>query len=1001
MVDQLETIVSFGYWVQRRRKALDLTQAALARQIGCSLVTIKKIEQDQRRPSLQMAELLADHLFIGEAERERFLQLARGKFVPTMPSPLPATALPPFLQPQETASSAADGPFVAQEEVLAGLAAVLKIARAGSGQIVFVTGGAGRGKTMVAREFARRAQAGDRDLLVASGFCNAHTGTGDPYLPFREILTMLTGDVESRWTGGLISRQQAGRLWQAMPVTIPALVEHAPDLIDAFVPGRALQARAATFAPAQATWFEQLTGLTTGGRADLKQERIFAQFTALLKTIAARHPLLLVIEDLHWVDPSSSGLLFHLSRYLDHSPILIVGTYRPDEVALNRGSERHPLAGVVDELKRRRGDIWLDLAQVTDGRHFVDAFLDTQPNRLGEPFRQALFAHTGGHPLFTVELLRDMQERGDLLQSDDGHWIENAVIDWRTLPPKVEGVIQQRIHRLEDELKSVLTVASVEGELFTAEVIARVQALDERRLVQRLSQELDRQHRLVAAAALERLGRQLLSLYRFRHQLFQHYLYHSLHETERAYLHQEVGSALEALYGDETGRIAVQLARHFEEAGFTEKAVRYLLQSGQQAVRQSANEEAIRHFQRGLTLLQSLPDTPARAQQEFEFQMALSGPLLAVKGYGALETVQAVNRAAALAEQIGDASKVFPLLYGKMIAHFIWADHRAATATAQQFLSLALQQPDGGPRLMGHRIAGLSALARGELQSSLDHLEQALGFYDPQQHASLAFQYGQEPGMAALCIKAWVLWLLGYPDRALESANAALRLARGAAETHLYSLAYGLTWVTTLHQFRRDLPQVETLARENCDLCEAQNFQYPLAKAQSHRGWALVEQGQVEEGAAQIQEGLARLDSTQGRWEAPYFMSLLAEAHAKAGRAQEGLELLAGALAMVEETAERFWEAELLRLTGELLLQQDQRAEAESSFRQAIDVARGQQARSLELRATTSLCRLWQREDNRAEAHQLLSAIYHWFAEGFDTADLLEAGQLLEELQAG
>jgi predicted ATPase len=487
-----------------------------------------------------------------------------------------------------------------------------------------------------------------------------------------------------------------------------------------------------------------------------------------------------------------------------------------------------------------------------------------------------------------------------------------------------------------------------------------------------------------------------LSRYRFAHALFQQYLYHDLSTGERRLLHGEIGRVLEKLYGDQVEEIAVQLARHFEEAGLTEKAVKYLLQSGQLAVWQSANEEAIRHFQRGLALLQSWPDTPARAQQEFELQMALCGPLLAVKGYGAPETVQAVNRAAALAEQTGDASKVFPLLYSKMIAHFIWADHQAAKATADQFLSLALQQSDSGPRMMGHRIVGLSALARGELPSSLAHLNQAVALYDPQQHSSLAFQYGQEPGMAALCIRAWVLWLLGYPDQALESSHAALELARAAGETHLYSLAYGLVWVATLHQFRRELQKVENLAQENCDLCETQNFQYPLAKAESHSGWAMVEGGQVQEGLMKIRQGLTRLQSTQGRWEAPYFMGLLAEAYSKAGQPQEGLGVLAEALALVAETMEHFWEAELVRLKGELLLLQDNKAAAEFCYQQAIEVARRQQAKSLELRATVSLCRLLQTQGRGEEGRRMLADVFGWFTEGFDTPDLQEAKALLE-----
>ena len=999
MAEKWDYTDSFGYWVRRRRKALDLTQAKLAEKIGCSLVTIKKIEQDERRPSKQLAELLATHLLISDAEREKFYQRARGYFVPNMPPPFPSDSSIPFLQSPPTPSSSTDTPFVAREEALGGLTALLRMTQARSGQVCFVIGGAGRGKTMLVHEFANRAQAENQDLLVVTGFCNAQTGTGDPYLPFREILTLLTGDVEAHWAGGLISQQQASKLWQAMALTIPTLIEQAPDLIGAFVPEQSLQARASTFASEGAAWYQRLRGLTTIGHAELRQERIFAQYTAALKNIAAQRPLLLMIEDLHWIDPSSSSLFFHLSRKISDSPILMLGTYRPDELALTRGGEQHPMASVVRELKRQFGDIWLDLAEVTDGRRFVDAYLDVQPNQLGESFRQTLFTHTGGHPLFTVELLRDMHRRGDLQPGDDGRIKEGAAINWATLPAKVEGVIEQRISRLDDELKSILTVAAVQGEFFTAEVIASVQNLDERRLVQRLSQELDRQHRLVTAAKFEQSGSQRLSQYRFRHQLFQHFLYHSLDETERSYLHEEVGIALENLHGDETARIAVQLARHFEEAGLIDKAVLYLLQSGQNAMQQSANIEAIRHFQRGLSLLNRLPDTPARAQQEFELQAALSGPLLAVKGYGAVETVEAVNRATLLADQIGDNSRVFPLLYNKMIAQFIWADHQAANVTAHQFLSLASKQSESGPRLMGHRVVGLSSLGLGELPTSLEHLEQALSLYDPQEHASLALQFGQEPGMATLCIRAWVLWLLGYPDQALSSGREALRLARAAGETHFYSLAYGLVWVTTVHQFCRNLPSVQSLAEENCQLCETHNFQYPLAKAQSHKGWALAVSGQVQKGIGQIQEGLARLESTQGRWERPYFLGLLAETYALAWQPEEGLGVLEEALRLVDETGERFWLAELLRLKGELLRLRSENKAAESCYQQAIEVARQLRARSLELRAAISLCRLWQTEGKTKEAIQTLSTIVDWFTEGFESVDFTEGLVLLKNLQ--
>jgi predicted ATPase len=281
---------------------------------------------------------------------------------------------------------------------------------------------------------------------------------------------MLTGDVEARWYGGLMSQVQARQLWQLMPVTLPALVSQAPDLIGNFVPADALQNRATAVAPPETAWLQQLLSLATAEqKTGLEQQRIFTQYTALLKAIAAQRPLLFIIEDLHWIDTASSGLLFHLSREIGDSPILIVGTYRPEEVT-SLYDAKHPLESLVSELKRQHGDIWLDLDDPTAvaGRQFVEAYLDTLPNKLDTAFRDALFQHTGGYALFTVELLRDMAERGDLVQDEAGYWRTADAIDWQTLPVKVEGVIEKRMQRLKKEWREVLTVASVEGEIFTA-----------------------------------------------------------------------------------------------------------------------------------------------------------------------------------------------------------------------------------------------------------------------------------------------------------------------------------------------------------------------------------------------------------------------------------------------------------------------------------------------------------------------------------------------------
>jgi adenylate cyclase len=503
--------------------------------------------------------------------------------------------------------------FVARKRELARLDGFLDRVLTGQGQTCFVAGEAGSGKTALVTEFARRVQDRHSELVVAIGQSDAHTGSGDPFLPFREVLGQLTGDVEAKLAQGSITEENAGRLRRLLGLSGQALVAVGPDLIGIFVPGAGLATRVGAFVAEKVGWLDKLEELTKRpregevlGSTGIEQSHILEQYTNVLKTLAAEQPLLVVLDDLQWADAASIGLLFRLGRRIGESRVLLVGTYRPEEVALGREGERHPLEKVLAEFKRYFGDIWVDLDQTGEAerQRFVDAFLDTEPNRLGESFRQALYDHTDGHPLFTIELLRDMQERGDLVRDEGGHWMEGPILDWQDLPDRVEGVIEERIGRLEEKLQEALTVGSVEGEDFTAEVVARVQESDARGLIHQLSGEVEKQHRLVRARGIQRLdpGGQRLSLYRFQHNLFQTYLYNDLDAVERVVLHEDVGTVLETLYGDRADEIAVQLARHFVEASVAQKAAHYLRRAGEQAAARFANQEAVAYFSRSLDL---------------------------------------------------------------------------------------------------------------------------------------------------------------------------------------------------------------------------------------------------------------------------------------------------------------------------------------------------------------------------------------------------------------
>jgi len=664
----------------------------------------------------------------------------------------------------------ADEVFVAREQEMARLASWLKRALADEGQVGFVTGEAGSGKTALVTEFARRAQAQHSELLVAVGNCSAQTGLGDPYLPFREVLSLLFGDVEEELQTRAVSAENADRLRAFVAQSGQVLVEVAPDLVGALIPGSKLLAVLGKAVAQKFGWTDKLERRVrhqkeapTGTAPAVEQQHIFEQYAAVLQTLAARQPLLLIIDDLQWADSASISLLFHLARQLTHSRFLLLGCYRPAEVALGRGAERHPLERVVNELQRYHGDITLDLDRTVAerGHDFVEAFLDTEPNRLGTAFREALLEHTGGHPLFTIELLRDMEERGALFQDAQRQWTEGPALDWDDLPARVESVIAERLARLDAPLREMLTAASVEGATFTAEVLARVVGQEVRTVVRRLGQQLERQHHLVHDSGLQQVDGQRLSRYRFWHSLFQSYLYGQLDPAERAYLHEDVGEALEELYGEHSDLIALQLAWHFEQAGIGPKAIRYLCTAGEQAHAVHAPQEALQLFSRGMDTAERLAvEVPAcllRArghayqtlghfdEADQDYRQALDwaesgsdgeetwralldlGRLWASRDY--VETGQFFQAALASAQELGDDTAVAHSLNSVGNWHINVGQPNEALQHHQQALDIFSNLKDQRGLAETHDLLGMANYLMGDLAESTAHYEQAVQLF--------------------------------------------------------------------------------------------------------------------------------------------------------------------------------------------------------------------------------------------------------------------------------
>jgi adenylate cyclase len=559
-------------------------------------------------------------------------------------------------------------------------------------------------------------------------------------------------------------------------------------------------------------------------------------------------------------------------------------------------------------------------------------------------------------------------------------------------------MIALQFARLRPEERQVLEVGSVAGIEFATAEVATALATDIIDVETWCEGLVHRQHFLQRKQLDTWPDGTVTARYGFRHALYQQVVYEHVSPIWKQRLHYQIGMRLEHGYGEQVRDRAAVLAIHFAQGRDYQRAISYRYQAAENALQRHAYQEAIHHLSAGLQLLQTLPDSSARTQQELMFLITLGVPLVATKGYGAPEVEYTYGRAQKLCQHTADSAESFLALRGLWNWYLLKAELLTASACGAQLLRLAQRQQDSALVTEAHRVMGCTLFFRGEFLPARTCLAQGIALYDQQQHRSLAWRYGADPGVVCRVYAAWLLGFMGYPDQALQRVYEALHLARELS--HPFTLAFALSIVVDVHHLRREREATREWAEAVITLSTEQGIAQWLANGLMERGWVLVEQGCAAEGVAQMHEGLAAWQATGANLAVLYRLFLLAEAYAKIGQLPEALRLLDEALTRVEQQGERWWEAELYRLKGELLLQRTvlDEQQAEACLQQALAVARRQQAKLLELRAATSLSRLWWQQGKRAAAFDILAPTYHWFTEGFDTADLREAQTLLATL---
>jgi predicted ATPase len=857
----------------------------------------------------------------------------------------------------------ANGLTVGREHERETLRTCFESAVAGRGLLLCVTGEPGLGKTTLVENFLDELAKNGRLYSLSRGRCSERLAGAEAYLPILEALnSLLEGE------GGAA----AGRVMKLL----------APSWYVRLVPMAADDPDLASMRPA-------IAGAT--------QERLKRELDVFLQEMSRLRPLVLFLDDVHWADASTVDLLAYLGSHCVRERLLMVLAYRPSDLALSH----HPFATVKLELQGR--DICREIALSFLSRSDLDRYLTLAfaGHHFPEQFAALIHARTAGNPLFVVDLLRYLRDRGLIIQSH-GHWnLVSEVHDLhRELPDSIRGMIERKMNQLSEADHRLVLAASVQGPEFDSAVVAHLLDREPEDVEERLD-VLERLHALVRLVREHAFPDGTLSLrYVFVHALYHNALYAALDASKTSWS----AAAAEVIlghYGEHRAAVAAELALLFEAARDSAQAAEHFLQAAENAVRISAHPEAIELSRRGLTLLAQLPDTPARSRAELTLLIALGVSLVATQGFAAPEVEQTYIRARALSEQMEGIPTLLPVLYGLWNLYLVRCELDRCAELAAQMFSLAQVQGDQVSLLVAHNVLQQPLFHSGQFAAARRHQEQGLALYDPHQHSTLTAVYGEDPGVECLAYGAATLWQLGYPEQALRSVIASQRLAEELG--HPFNLAQALYYGALTHLCRREANSAQELAEGLMELCREHDFALLLAGGMILYGYSLTEQATKEKGIHHMRQGLAAWQATGARSHRAYQLALLADALGRDGQIQEGLTALTEALAFCSATGERFWEAELYRLQGELLLRAGDAAlsagsAAEASFRRSLDVAGEQRAKSLELRALMSLGRRFQKQGRQAEVGPLLATTYGWFTEGFDTSDLQDAKALLEEL---
>ena len=821
-------------------------------------------------------------------------------------------------------------------------------AKAGNGQVVLISGEAGIGKSRIAAALSERL--GGEAMLGLRYFCSPYH-QNSALFPFIEYLTRAAG----------FAREDP--------------------------PERKLEKLASVLAGAappheDIAFIADLLSLPASDRYPLptlspqrKKERTLEALSRHLEGFARHQPGVVVLEDAHWIDPTSRELLDHTVARVRNLPALLIITFRPDFQPPWIGQPAVTLLA-LDRLDR--GHRMALVEQVAGGKELPEQVVAQIADR------------TDGVPLFIEELTKSLLESG-VLREEGGQMALNRALPPSLIPTSLHDLLMARLDRLAS-VRHVAQIGAAIGRRFSYVLLRAVSGLPD----DELEAALDR---LVASELVIQGGEPPHASYTFKHALVQDAAHGSLLRSTRHLLHAKIATALESHYPELMESQPELFAQHYAEAGLIEQSVAYWGKAGRRSAARSAMAEAVAQLQKGLDQLALLPDTPQRQRQELEFWSALGAALRFVRGQATQEMGHAFSRARELWEKLGSPPEFHHIPYGQSFYHVYRGEFDLAQRLDEDLLRLSLQRHDLAGLVLGHASSGRTLMFAGRFRLARSHLEQALALYDPVAHAALGGQTGSHPGVGARGQLGIALLCLGFPDQAVAQGRAAI--AEATTLGHAPSLAASLAMDARVLALAGNDAALDQRADQLIAVATEQGFPIYWALATIYRGLSRCRNGEVGTGISLLRSGASAYSATGAETRISYHAALLAEACEIAGETEEALSLLENALQVAERIGERWFAAELYRRKGRLMLQHGDSEAAEDLYRQALALAREQEAKLWELRAAASLARLFRDRGGRAEAFELLAPVYLWFTEGFDTKDLVNTKILLVELSEG